>query len=218
MIEELLPAEVRSAETVGADPHAYLLAAEQDLVARAVPGRVREVTYARSCARRALAELGIAETPIGRGPRGEPRWPAGVVGSITHTKGYYAAAVAPASLVRSIGIDAEVHDRLPDGVLGHIAFDAELAWLDRLGTGPICWDRLLFSAKESVYKAWFPLTGRWLGFEDALLTVDPATRTFQAELLVDGSTASGPPLRTMSGRFLVKDGFVLTAVLVPPVG
>jgi 4'-phosphopantetheinyl transferase EntD len=27
--------------------------------------------------------------------------------------------------------------------------------------GP-CWDRLLFSAKESVYKAWFPPAGRWL--------------------------------------------------------
>jgi len=78
------------------------------------------------------------------------------------------------------------------------------------------WDRLLFSAKESVYKAWYPLTRRWLGFEDARLTVDPAG-TFQAELLVDGARADGrPALRLLDGRFLVARGLVLTAVCVAP--
>ncbi len=45
-----------------------------------------------------------------------------------------------------------------------------------LPPGP-SWDRLLFSAKESVYKAWFPLTGRWLGFEEAAITINPADGT-----------------------------------------
>jgi 4'-phosphopantetheinyl transferase EntD len=69
------------------------------------------------------------------------------------------------------------------------------------------WDRLLFSAKESVYKAWFPLTGRWLGFEDAHLTIDPAAATFTASLLVEDA-----PLRFLAGRYLVRDEWVLTAV------
>jgi 4'-phosphopantetheinyl transferase EntD len=173
------------------------------------------VTNARTCARRALAGLGIAETAIPRGPKGQPIWPAGVVGSITHTTGYYAAAVAHAAKIRSIGVDAEVHGELPDGVLRHIAFGPELDWLAGRDHGEVWWDRLLFSAKESVYKAWFPLTGRWLGFEDAEITIDPAEHTFAATILIDGTALTGPPLTTMSGRWLVRDGLVLTAITLP---
>ena len=216
MLAELLPPDVVAAEIFGDDPDAYLLPAEQHLVAKSVEKRRREVTNARTCARRAMAQLGIAATAIPRGPKGEPGWPAGVVGSITHTTGYYAAAVAHANKIRSIGIDAEVHDMLPDGVLSHIAFGAELAWVaEQPAGGLVWWDRLLFSAKESVYKAWFPLTGRWLGFEDARVTIDPAG-TFAAEILIDGTTHAGPPLTEMSGRWLVRDGLVLAAIALPP--
>lgn len=215
MIAELLPAGVRSAETVGDDPDAYLLPEELPLVARAVEKRRREVTNARTCARRALGDLGLAEIPILRGERGQPLWPDGVVGSITHTAGYSAAAVATATAIRSIGIDAEVNDRLPDGVLAYVAFGDERTWLRQPRVDGIWWDRLLFSAKESVYKAWFPLTGRWLGFADVALTADPAAGTFRARLLVDGSTSSGTPIHEFHGRFVVRDGLVLTAVVVP---
>jgi 4'-phosphopantetheinyl transferase EntD len=215
MLAELLPPEVIAVDIVGDDPDAYLLPAEEHLVAKAVAKRRREVTNARTCARRALAGLGIAETAIPRGPKGQPIWPAGVVGSITHTTGYYAAAVAHAAKVRSIGVDAEVHGALPDGVLSHIAFGSELTWLAGRGHGEVWWDRLLFSAKESVYKAWFPLTGRWLGFEDAEITIDPDGHTFQARILIDGTALAGPPLTTMSGRWLVRDGLVLAAITLP---
>ena len=215
MLAELLPPDVIAVDIVGDDPDAYLLPDEEHLVAKAVAKRRREVTNARTCARRALARLGIAETAIPRGAKGEPLWPAGVVGSITHTTGYFAAAVAQADKIRSIGIDAEVHGELPDGVLSHIGFGPELTWLAGRDHTEVWWDRLLFSAKESVYKAWFPLTGRWLGFEDATVIIDPVNRTFQATILVDGTTHTGTPLTTMSGRWLVRDGLVLTAITVP---
>jgi enterobactin synthetase component D / holo-[acyl-carrier protein] synthase len=218
MLDELLPTGVVVMETVGhEDRDAYLLPAEQPMVARSVAKRVREVTNARTCARRALAALGRPETPILRGAKGEPLWPAGIVGSITHTAGYYAAAVAESTVVRSVGVDAEEHGVLPDGVLGHVAFGAEPGRLAALRAADptVWWDRLLFSAKESVYKAWFPLTGRWLGFEDAELTMDPAG-TFHAAILVDGTTGDGgPPLRALAGRWLVRNGLVLTAVALP---
>jgi 4'-phosphopantetheinyl transferase EntD len=219
MLAELLPAEVVTMETVGDDdPAAYLLPGEEHLVANAVQKRRREVTNARSCARRALAELGRPAVPILRGDRGQPLWPDGIVGSMTHTAGYYAAVVAEASAIRSVGVDAEQHDVLPAGVLGHVAFGAERSRLASLPipAGRVWWDRLLFSAKESVYKAWFPLTGRWLGFEDAEVTIDPADGTFGARILVDGTTTDGgPPLTRMSGRWLVRDGLVLTAITLP---
>jgi 4'-phosphopantetheinyl transferase EntD len=215
MLAELLPPDVIAVDIVGDDPDAYLLPEEEHLVAKAVAKRRREVTNARTCARRALARLGIAETAIPRGAKGEPLWPAGVVGSITHTTGYFAAAVAQADKIRSIGIDAEVHGALPEGVLSHIGFGPELTWLAGQDHTEVWWDRLLFSAKESVYKAWFPLTGRWLGFEDAAVTIDPVDRRFQATILVDGTTHTGTPLASMSGRWLVRDGLVLTAITLP---
>src|SRR5260370_20887260 len=96
MLAEVLPPDVIAVDIVGDDPDAYLLPEEEHLVAKAVAKRRREGTNARTCARRALARLGIAETAIRRGAKGEPLWPAGVVGSITHTTGYFAAAVAQA--------------------------------------------------------------------------------------------------------------------------
>ena len=214
MIEELLPAEVAAEDIVGSDPAAALLPEEEDLVARAVRKRRLEVTNVRTAARRALARIGVPAVPILRGPKGQPLWPDGVVGSMTHTAGYCAAAVADVGKVRSVGIDAEEHDKLPDGVLDAVALPDEQAMLKRLGTDAH-WDRLLFSAKESTYKAWFPLTRRWLGFEDALITIDPDQHTFSVKLLVDGTTHDGPPLTGFDGRFLVRDGYLLTAITVP---
>lgn len=224
-----MPDSLCAVETFGDDPAAYLLPAEEPIVARAVEKRRREVTNARSCARRALRQLtgGQAgdqgpEPAILRGERGEPLWPDGVIGSITHTAGYCAAVVGAAGETRSVGIDAEPNGPLPDGVLAHVAFGAELdelAGLDnRPAAGPgVHWDRLLFSAKESVYKAWYPLTRRWLGFEDAVLRFAPAERTFHATILIDPTTLDGPPLTELSGRFLVRDGLLATAVVVPHV-
>jgi 4'-phosphopantetheinyl transferase EntD len=77
------------------------------------------------------------------------------------------------------------------------------------------WDRLLFSAKESVYKAWFPLAKRWLGFEDAVVTLDPSAETFAARLLVSGPLLGGRRLTGFSGRWLIRDGLVLTAIALP---
>ena len=75
----------------------------------------------------------------------------------------------------------------------------------------VCWDRLLFTAKEAVYKAWFPLTRRWLGFEEAEITIDAAGGTFGARLLVP-VPAGGGPLTGLTGRWLARDGLILTAV------
>jgi 4'-phosphopantetheinyl transferase EntD len=216
VIADLLPAEVAAEDILGFDPAAELLPEEQSLVAKAVQKRRLEVTNVRTAARRALARLGVPAVPILHGKKGEPLWPAGIVGSLTHTGGYCAAAVADAGKIRSLGIDAEEHDRLPDGVLDVVSLPEERVMLQRLGTGRH-WDRLLFSAKESVYKAWFPLTGRWLGFEDARITIDPDNAGFTVRILIDGTvTDDGPPLTGFTGRYLVREGYVLTAITVLP--
>ncbi|GGL19661.1 4'-phosphopantetheinyl transferase family protein [Mangrovihabitans endophyticus] len=217
MIEALLPTAVIAVEAFEDIPGEAVFPGEEDLVANAVEGRRREFVTARRCAREALSRLGHRPAPIRPGPKREPGWPAGVAGSITHCAGYRAAAVAPVDAVAGVGIDAEPNGPLPDGVEESIALPAERAMLADLARARPAthWGRLLFSAKESVYKAWYPLTGRWLGFEDAHLTIDADAGTFRAQLLVDGSrTGGGPPLTVLSGRFLSARGLVVTAVTV----
>ncbi|OOK82686.1 4'-phosphopantetheinyl transferase superfamily protein [Mycobacterium kansasii] len=120
--------------------------------------------------------------------------------------------------MRSVGIDAEPHDVLPNGVLDAISLPAERAELSRSMPAGLHWDRILFCAKEATYKAWFPLTERWLGFEDAHITFDAdasgMTGRFRSRILIDPSALSGPPLTTLSGRWSVERGLVLTAIVL----
>lgn len=218
MIEELLPRQVVAVEAFGDDPVMALTAEEQAVVARAVEKRRREFSTVRACARSAFARLGLPSASILPGPRGAPQWPDGVVGSMTHCAGYRAAAVARATDVLTVGVDAEPDEPLPPGVLDIIALAAEkdsVASLAAAAPGT-CWDRLLFSAKESVYKAWFPLTGKWLDFSEAMITVEPLEGTFTAQLLVCGPEAGGRRLDQFSGRWLARDGLVLTAIAEEP--
>jgi 4'-phosphopantetheinyl transferase EntD len=219
MIEEILPPEVASAEAFDDGEPAALFPEEEAVISRAVATRRGEFTAGRACARAALAKLGLPPAPILAGARGAPQWPAGVAGSITHCAGYRAAAVARVRDVVSLGLDAEPNDGLPAGVLDRISLAQERSWLAGLAAAApgVSWDRLLFCAKESVYKAWFPLTGRWLGFEQAAITVEPETGTFSAELLEPGSAPGGRPLTRFTGRWLARDGLLLTAIAVPAV-
>ena len=217
MIRELLPDGVAAVEVRGHDPNGGLLPEEEAVLERASEKRRREFTAGRSCARRALAELRFPPAAILPGPDREPSWPPGAVGSITHCRDYCAAAVAPASRFRSIGIDAEVHDELPEGVLERISVPEERAWLEARSGDGTWWETVLFSAKESVFKAWFPLARRWLGFEDACVELAPSG-SFHARLLVPGPSVDGQPLAGFEGRYLVRDGLIVTAVVVPGEG
>lgn len=189
---------------------------EEAVIARAVDKRRAEFRTVRACARQALADLGVARPPLVPGSRGAPTWPAGIVGSMTHCSGYRAAAVARANHVLSLGIDAEPGVPLPDGLLSTIALPEEVAHLAALAldTPGTAWDRLLFSAKESVYKTWYPLTQRWLGFEEVLVTFDPGG-TFTAALVGPGPMVAGRRLTCFPGRWTACRGHVLTAVVLP---
>jgi 4'-phosphopantetheinyl transferase EntD len=216
MIDKLLPPSVVVVEAFEDLPSEPVFPGEEDLVANAIEGRCREFITARRCAREALAKLGYPPAPIRSGPKREPQWPAGVVGSITHTAGFRAAAVAPSSIVASIGIDAEQDEPLPDGVEQLVTVQGESQMLVNLSRAfPMTqWGRLLFSAKESVYKAWYPLTGKWLGYEQAHLTIDP-TGQFAAKLIADGTRIDGgPALTELRGRFLMARGLIATTVTV----
>ncbi|MFC9945702.1 4'-phosphopantetheinyl transferase family protein [Streptomyces pratensis] len=218
MIERLLPARVACADTYDADaPPGTLYPEEAQLVAKSVDRRRHEFAAVRACARRAMAALGVPSAPVLRGHRGMPLWPEGTVGSMTHCVGYRAAVLAWAAEVRAVGIDAEPNEPLPPGVWDLISVPSERARMPMGEDDPaIHWDRLLFSAKESVFKTWFPVTRIELDFQEADISFrtspgSGAEGTFTAELSL---SAPGMP-RTFEGRWLVDDGFVVTAIALP---
>jgi 4'-phosphopantetheinyl transferase EntD len=217
MIEAILPAGTVAVETFTEPPHAFLFPEEEKIISQAVDKRRNEFTTARWCAREAMTRLGRVPAPVLPGPRGEPQWPTGLVGSITHCDGYRAAVLAEADTVTTIGIDAEPNEPLLDDVLSAVSIPGERERIRTLLSDHpgVRWDRLLFSAKESVYKAWFPLTASWLDFEDADITFDPLAGTFDARLLVTAPRSSpGRGLTGFRGRWLAEQGLVLTAIAV----
>ena len=217
LLSGVLPNTVAAAEMYDDPTDLVPLPEEEPLVARSVAKRRNEFVTVRYCARQALGELGLPPVPILKGDKGEPCWPDGVVGSLTHCEGFRGAVVGRKAEVRSVGIDAEPHGVLPKGVLDAISLPAERAELTGL-PAKLHWDRILFCTKEATYKAWFPLTHRWLGFEDAHITftVDGsgAAGAFSSVILIDPAAESGPPLTSLAGRWSVGDGLVLTAIVL----
>lgn len=186
---------------------------EQSLVSQAVDSRKAEFGDARWCAHQALHELGgPASELILRGERGMPLWPEGFVGSMTHTEGMRAAVVAPSHEIRSMGLDAEPAEPLPENVLTMIARAGEIAQLDKLRkVGVSCSDRLLFCAKEATYKAWFPMTHRWLDFDQAEIDLR------EDGTLISYILARPTPVPFINGKWTIRDGYVIVSTVVPAI-
>jgi len=215
LIRALLPGGVVAATTTEPGDEALLLPAEALCVQRAVDKRRREFAAGRTCARRALAELGVAAAPLLVGADRQALWPAEVVGSITHTAGFCAAAAARAADFRGIGIDTEIVGRVTAPLWASICVAEEVAWLKSLE--PRLRARtatLIFSAKEAFYKAQFPVAGERVGFLDVAIDLDPAAgvhdrgefevrplRALAVAMLVSGA---------LRGRFVFHAGFVST--------
>ncbi len=198
-----------------------------DRLQRAVPARVRSYVAGRHCAMRSLRDLdsGAADPPTpvppGTGPLGAPMWPAGVVGSITHSAALAIAVVARGVAVRGLGIDCElvmsadaaeeVADRVVPEANRTAPFRREAATFDRAA-----FVSAVFSAKESVYKCLNPLTGAFFGFEAVTLeSVDRAGGTMGFRVTRDLGPGA-PEGLALTVRFHFESDHVVTALSLPP--
>jgi 4'-phosphopantetheinyl transferase EntD len=151
-----------------------LLPAEEPITVGMVAKRRTEFTHGRYCARAALERLGAPLTPILKGPDREPLWPAGVIGSISHTAGVAAAVVAQEGELRSLGLDIESAEPLADELQDMICLNRENPSRD----GQLA--KLLFSIKESIYKCLHPLTHEYIDFLEMEVLLSTDGRTFAA--------------------------------------
>jgi 4'-phosphopantetheinyl transferase EntD len=214
-LQDLFPEGVVAAEMREPGDAADLWLAEAECVRHAVPNRVREFAAGRTCARRALRELGIEDFVLLAGQDRQPIWPSSIVGSITHTAGFCAAVVAPRRLFAGVGIDSEQVDKVSRDLWDTICRPEEASWRDTLPhEQQKAAAALLFSAKEAFYKCQYPLSGEWLDFHDLhVVPVDFGVRSGQ--FTVQATRRISVEARSqwrVVGRFLFHESFVTAAV------
>lgn len=183
---------------------------ERRLIERAVESRQREFATGRVVARRLLTELGFPGFELLRDDDRVPIWPTSVVGSISHTAHRCVVAVTRDPEIIGLGLDIERDTPTKTGLERRICTARERAWLAESGDpderGRRC--KLVFSAKEAVYKSFFPRLREFWGFQSVELDVDLETGCFEAALPASSGRA------TIPGRFRRREGFLVTAVTV----
>lgn len=212
MVSRVLPAE---ATVVVATPAMFggeLLREERAGTEKMVPKRLGEFTAGRIAARTALKTLGFPEAPLLVGPSRAPIWPEGAVGSISHTGSTCVAAVALKAQVHTLGLDLEEDTPLGRDLEPMVVTPEERAWLDNLSEGERGRaGKLIFSAKESVFKCWFPVEEQWLDFQDAAVVADPEMGTWSAR--IGKEPQRGFP-STVGGAFVRRHGLLITGAHV----
>lgn len=177
---------------------------------KAVWKRQQQFAMGRVAAHKAMEQLGIAPSPILRGPHDEPLWPSGLIGSISHSQEWAVAAVAQKCDSRGVGIDIEYIDKAVSWSLAnHISNPEERPWLEEIASLRYLRFFLLFSAKETIFKAMYPQHYVFLEFQDATLRwidesasyLTPTIQPYTDLVEIPCSTSSKPHLPIIRGKF-----------------
>lgn len=173
-IRALFPSEAAVAYSAECPDNATLMADEQTCTHNMVEKRRREFVHGRHCARLAMSKLGVKAAAILKNDDRSPAWPAGIIGSITHTHSLAAAVVAPSTHFRGLGLDIEVADALSDDLYPLILRPEERAKADGMHA------KMLFSIKETIYKCIYPVVGMFVDFQEMGVALDENAGTFRA--------------------------------------
>ena len=194
-----------------------LLPEEREAVSRAVERRQQEFFTGRKLSRGLLAAFGVVDFPLLSDADRLPIWPDGIIGSISHCGTHCVAAIAKANdELRSLSVDVEPDEPLERDLWSVILVEKEMQWVESQSFeshGRLA--RLIFSAKEAVYKCVFPITRQPFEFRDLTLSVDFSANVFCASIQpsVHGDRSSTG--MTLTGRLLRRDGLILCSVTLP---
>ena len=168
----------------------------------------------RICAFLAAKKLGRDLHELHPSADRSPLWPSSLRGSISHSKRIAVSCVALSENYRSIGIDAEELIANEVDIKSQVANERELQLIaDRFQLGLT----ILFSAKEALYKAIYPLVKTYIDFKDVEITsIDFKNQTFEIRSLTDELISRN--LIMFSGSYQIKDRTVITLVTLLEVG
>ena len=196
----------------------FKLLPEEQAIAESFGSQKRraEFTMGRIYAHGALSRFGLESEPILRKlETREPAWPDSVWGSITHSAGFAAVAVGLKKEIKGVGIDLESFSRSVDFKISrHVCVNSELEWLESLPIKQaIRALRIIFSAKESIFKCLYPSTKTYLSFKDAAVAVNETEKNFSFIIFKSfpGIIQQGFPHQ---GRYSEIDKMLLTSVYI----
>jgi 4'-phosphopantetheinyl transferase EntD len=210
----LFSKRVKISEAMGriTDSTRHLHPEEKACIQKSVKKRRNEFATGRMCARSALKKLGLACQVIPMGEQGEPAWPAGIVGSITHTQGYCAVVVAKRKQIRGLGCDVEIVRAVSEKLWHHIVSQVEMDTFKKYGKPRL--QHLVaisFCAKECFYKYQFPLSGQWLDFLDVDIAIDQERNVFSIKPQKDIPNVCQTG-EFISGTYRFWDKYVMTGI------
>lgn len=189
---------------------------EEICIKGAVEKRRREFTAGRAAARHAITRFCEEARPITVNQDRTPRWPPGIIGSISHCDRLCAAVVAPTTQVMSLGLDLEVAEPISDQLLRLICDPGEIAFLKALqplqGSN---WGKVVFCAKEAFYKCYYQTAGTFLDFSDVSVRISKAGKHPCGDFSVtlkNPSHCSLPSRSLLTCRWALEDGIVLAGV------
>ena len=194
------------------------LLSEEEKIAESFdsPKRKSEFLMGRKVAHLALKKFKLETIPILRNHETrEPCWPKSIYGSITHSGNLAAAAVGLTEDISGIGIDLEdLSRKINFKISRHICVDDELKWLEKFSPEQAdLYLRIIFSAKESIFKCFFPISRKNLHFKDAYVKINDKKSEFTFILSTACSNITNIGY-TNHGIFSIKDNFLLTSIYI----
>lgn len=181
--------------------------------------RQSEFLAGRLCAAKSISLLGLPPQYPSRGEQGGPQWPQGLCGSITHSHGHALAIVGDSACWQGLGLDAEqlIAPARAQRLAGQILVADEQQRFDALWA--VCpvqaaqFLTLVFSAKESLFKALHPLVGQRFHFPAACLLPASEDGCLQLELR-QSLGAAWPAGALLCGRSAMRDGWLLSLITI----
>ncbi|MGA7966805.1 MAG: 4'-phosphopantetheinyl transferase superfamily protein [Gammaproteobacteria bacterium] len=185
---------------------------EKAIIENAVDKRRREFAAGRTCARYILRQFGFSgDLTIGKDKYGAPIWPEGITGSISHTDDVCVVSIGrQKQKLTSLGVDVEKDTGLDPDLVDLVCDEIEK---ETCCTGQIG-DRLrlakvIFSAKESVYKCLYPLIKTVLDFQDVHIQLDASGEKFTGS--TNGNLHGDFARGICNGRVFHEAGYIYTS-------
>ena len=211
-LENLFSSEVFVCLSQISDYTQHLFPEEQLHIKTAVGKRCHEFSTGRYCAHNAMQTLVTNKQALVAGEKREPLWPDGIIGSISHSGDCCIAIVSADPSLIALGCDVEKNEPSGLNIRDMICTEQDLHYLGERGDDPYAW-KLIFSAKESIYKCLYPLLKHWIGFADATVICDFDAGSYRV-LMSEKLNIPENIVSKMQGRFIVGEDYIFTSMIV----